>query len=82
MFLYKQFTGGTNNSICVALDKQAEVLLLDTCNYNRFKSGKSYRGMGFIPKVSPYTFSPPHHGSWHVVVKPIGARVKASIQIN
>lgn len=82
-FLHKDFRAGPSNIIVVNLDTQANVLLLDTANYNAYCQGRQYRYAGGLAKQIPVRLRPPHTGHWHVVVDLGGrpGRIRADIRI-
>ena len=46
----------------------ANVLLLDTSNYNNYKNGRRYRYYGGYVKISPYRVVVPNDGRWFIVI--------------
>ena len=81
-YIYKQFVGGPGFVVTVELDKQANVFLLDAANYSAFRAGRRFRYNGGRAVESPCQMSPPHTGTWYVVVQPdAGTRVRASISV-
>jgi len=71
------------NVIEVKLASQANVLLLDTPNYNNYRNGRDYRYLGGLAKKSPVRLVPPHSGHWHVVVNLGGysGTIEASVRV-
>ena len=67
-FLHYEFDASERDIIRVRLDKQANVRLLDSSNFNDYRSGKAHRYYGGLAKVSPVDLRPPHYGHWHLVV--------------
>jgi hypothetical protein len=57
----------------ITLDKQADVLLMDEDNYNKFAVGKKYRSYGGRATRSPVQMAPPEPGRWRLVVIPAGS---------
>ena len=82
-FLHSKARIGPENCFEVSLSSQANVLLLDDCNFRSYKAGRRYRYQGGLAKRSPVRLSPPHMGNWHVVVDMGGysGRVRASINV-
>lgn len=74
---------GSDNIIRVTLDAQANVLLLDPANYNKYKAGQDYRYHGGLTEQSPVDLVPPHTGTWHVVIDRggYGGRVRAQVEV-
>lgn len=67
--------------IQVTLDKQADVMLMDEANYNRYCVAKKYSFTGGRATRSPVQLVPPAAGHWHLVVSPaaggaLGVRVE------
>lgn len=52
----------------------ANVLLLDSSNYSRFKAGREHRYYGGLAKRSPVYLGVPHDGHWYVVIHLAGLR--------
>ena len=46
---------------------QANVLLLDSSNYQAFRGGRRFRGVGGLAKRSPVRLTVPRSGRWHGV---------------
>ncbi len=67
-YLHWEFRATPGAVIEVELDKQANVLMLDSANYARYRRGTDHRYRGGLAKVSPCRLPVPHGGTWHVVV--------------
>ncbi len=67
-YVHQEFDLDSSSIVEVTLDKQANVLLLDSLNYQRFRRGDDYRYHGGLAKASPVRLRPPHAGHWHVVI--------------
>jgi hypothetical protein len=82
-YLHKKFDCAGGETVRVALDKQANVRLLDDNNYRHFRSGGSYRYGGGLAKTTPVLLTVPNAGRWHVVVDLGGyaGSVRASIAL-
>ncbi len=82
-FLHTDFTGGPQDVAIVTLTSQANVMLLDDCNFSAYRRGSSFHYHGGWATGSPVRLSPPRHGHWHVVVDLGGqaGSVRASIHI-
>lgn len=52
----------------------ANVRLLDSSNFQSYKSGRRHSYRGGLVKQSPFRMSIPHSGNWHVTVDMIGLR--------
>jgi len=81
-YLHNEFDLKQGDHVEVTLDKQANVMLLDSSNYQNYRQGRRYKYYGGLAKQSPITLQPPHPGHWHVVVDLGGhaGAVRASIQ--
>lgn len=55
------------------------VILLDSNNFTKYKSGKKFTYYGGHFNYSPVLIPIPHSGIWHVVVD--GGNVKVSIEV-
>jgi hypothetical protein len=81
-YLHYEFEVGSDEVIQVKLDKQANVLLLDTANYRRYTRAQEFRYYGGLAKKSPFKIKAPYPGHWHLVID-IGGRkgtVRASVK--
>ena len=58
----------SQNIIRVTLDKQANVKLLDSTNYQNYQAGRQHRYYGGLAKVSPIDLRAPYQGHWHLVI--------------
>lgn len=67
-YLHQEFDAGPRDVIEVSLDHPANVLLLDTTNYNEYRNGRPYRYVGGYAKTSPVHLTPLRDGHWHLVV--------------
>ena len=61
----------------------ANVLLLDSGNYNNYKNGRRYRYYGGYVKSSPYRVIVPNDGRWFVVINLGGysGQVRSSVRV-
>lgn len=61
----------------------ANVRLLDSSNFNSFKSGRRHRYIGGLVKQSPYRMQVPNSGRWHVTVDMNGLRgtTRSSVRV-
>lgn len=82
-FLHQEFEGQSGDVVEVTLDSQANVMLLDPQNFSNYRAGSPYRYFGGHAEKSPVRLSPPHPGTWHVVVNLGGyaGRVRASLRV-
>ena len=82
-FLQYEVEAGPNNTIQVTLDKQANVRLLDSINFQKYRSGQEHKYYGGLAKASPVNLKPPFKGHWYVVIDlgGFGGTVRASVQV-
>ena len=61
----------------------ANVLLMDSTNFNNYRSGRQCRYQGGLANRSPVRLQVPHSGSWHVAVDMRGLRgtVRSGIRV-
>ncbi len=67
-YLHQEFEAGPDDMIEVALDGQANVMLLDAPNFERYRKGEPFRYYGGLARQSPAKLVPPHPGRWHLAV--------------
>lgn len=67
-FMHSEFDLSANDIVEVTLDKQANVRLLDSMNFSRYKNGAQHRYHGGLAKRSPIRITAPCAGHWHVVI--------------
>ncbi len=72
-FLHKEVDLDSDNVVEVTLDRQANVMLLDSSNFQSYRSGRQYNYYGGLAKQSPVRLRPPHAGRWHLVIDLGGA---------
>ncbi|MCK9400656.1 MAG: DUF1883 domain-containing protein [Bacteroidales bacterium] len=82
-YLHYEFSLTSNDVVEVTLDKQANVRLLDSSNFQKYRSGQKYTFYGGGVTKSPVHIRPPHGGHWHVVIDLGGyaGTVNASVNI-
>jgi len=70
-------------TVVVTLDKQANVLLLDSSNYHNYARGGGYRYFGGLMKRSPARIPVPRDGHWYLAIDLGGGagRVRSSVRI-
>ena len=61
----------------------ANVLLLNSSNYNNYKNGKRYKYYGGYVKSSPYRIVVPSNGRWFVVINlgGYGGQVRSAVRV-
>ena len=67
-FLVYEFDAGPLDIIQVKLDKEANVRLLDSNNFLKYRNGQQHSYFGGRAKSSPVNLKPPRSGHWYVVV--------------
>jgi hypothetical protein len=67
----------------VTLDTAANVQLVDSLNFNAYRTGRQYQFYGGYVTRSPYTISVPHAGQWHIVIDLGGyaGQVRSSVRV-
>ena len=82
-YLHYEFNLDSNDVVEVSLNKQANVRLLDSSNYQKYRRGQKYTFHGGKATKSPAHIRPPHSGNWHIVMDVGGyaGTVKASVNI-
>lgn len=80
-YLHQEIYAGPDDLVEVSLDGQANVMLLDSLNYDHYRRNERFRYHGGLAKVTPVRLVPPRRGTWHVVVDLGGftGRVKAGV---
>jgi hypothetical protein len=67
-FLQYEFDAGPTDLIQVNLDRQANVRLMDSANFQKYSSGQQHTYHGGHATTSPVNLRPPTHGHWYVVI--------------
>lgn len=83
-FIHYEFKNLTRGqTIEVTLSAGANVRLMNTSNYNQYRSGRRHSYYGGLAKRSPFRLVVPHSGNWHVTVDTVGLRngTKASARV-
>ncbi|MBI2116259.1 MAG: DUF1883 domain-containing protein [candidate division NC10 bacterium] len=82
-FLHTEFDGGPNDVVIVALDHQANVMLLDDLAFSAYRTGEGFSYHGGWATASPVQLRPPFCGHWHVVVDlgGRGGQVRTGVRI-
>lgn len=72
-----------NEVIEVTLDKAANVKLLDSSNFNRYRNGAGHNYFGGYITRSPFKVPVPRSGHWHITIDLGGHRgsVRAGVRI-
>lgn len=82
-FQHYEFDAGPDNVIRVTIDGQANVRLLDSINFQRYRSGQRHQFYGGLARQSPVDLRPPHYGHWHVAIDLGGyaGRVSTAVEL-
>jgi hypothetical protein len=82
-YLHQELTAGPEDRVEVTLDAQANVMLLDDTNFDRYRRNQAFQYYGGHAEKSPFVLVPPSRGRWHVVVDLGGGpgRVRAAVQL-
>jgi hypothetical protein len=82
-YLHYKVNAGPDKIIKVSLSDSANVRLLDTLNYYKYRLGKSYKSSSENTDKIACTFTPPHKGEWHVIVDLAGqgSEVRAFVEV-
>lgn len=67
----------------VTLDKAANVKLMDSSNFSRYRAGSGHEYFGGYVTHSPFRVSVPRSGHWHIAVDLGGyaGRVRAGVRV-
>jgi hypothetical protein len=65
----------------VSLDRPANVLLLDSLNYDNYRLRRAFRYQGGLARKASVAFTVPHTGRWHVVVEPTHGEVQYALRV-
>ena len=82
-YLHYKVRVGEGKRIQVKLSGSANVRLLDTLNYFKYRAGKPYQSAGGTAAQTVVNLEPPHPGEWHVIVDLKGQdpEVRAFLQV-
>lgn len=82
-FLQYEFNAKAGDEIVVELDHAANVRLLDSANFARYRRGQSHHYSGGLARRSPVRLHVPSGGHWYVVVDLGGhaGRIRASASL-
>lgn len=83
-FLHYQVDASAGDAIIVKLDKQANVRVMDSTNFSRYRRGERHQYLGGRALTRPTRIPLPRPGHWHVVVDlgGIAESVKASVALD
>lgn len=71
-------------TVVVTLTKAANVRLMDSSNFNSYKSGRAHKYLGGLVKTSPFRITVPRSGNWYLTVDLMGLKtsnVRSSVAI-
>jgi len=71
-------------TVVVTLTKAANVRLMDSSNFNSYKSGRAHKFVGGLVKTSPFRIAVPRSGSWYLTVDLMGLKagsVRSSVVV-
>lgn len=82
-YLHYTVTAGENKEIRVTLSARANVRLLDTLNYYKYRAGRPYQSVSESSQDTRLRIKPPRKGEWHVIVdlKGQGEEVRAFVEV-
>lgn len=83
-YLHEEFDLSEGEVLEVTLaGNAANVLLLDTENFNKYQQERPYQYYGGYVRTSPYRIHAPRSGHWHLVVDLAGGpgSVQASVGV-
>lgn len=82
-FLDYDLDVSSGDVVVVQLDRAANVRLLDSINFGRYRRRQRHQYFGGFATVSPFRVVVPHDGDWHLVVDLGGyaGRVRASVSV-
>jgi len=81
-YLHYEFNTIPKEIIRVVIDRQANVMLMDSVNYAKYCSKKKHEFVGGLVVESPLYLKPPHPGHWHIVIDSGGFPGKVSANVN
>ena len=73
---------GQNDVVIVTLDKQANVQLMDSSNFDNYRRRERFSYYGGLVKQSPFRLKPPHGGNWHLAIDLGGYAGSVSASVN
>jgi hypothetical protein len=68
-YLHYKFKADPNNDVKVTLNQKANVFLLDTADYYKYRLGKSYRPTAEYTDVTSLHVKVPHKSTWHILIE-------------
>ena len=82
-YLHYTVRAGPEKMIRVSLSDIANIRILDTLNYYKYRAAKSCQSAAESRNNLVLSFTPPHKGEWHVVVDLAGqgSEVRALVDV-
>ena len=82
-YLHYEIDAGPDDVVEVSLDHAANVQLMDSPNFQNYRSGQPYHYFGGHVTSSPFRLRSPRQGHWHVVIDLGGnaGTVRAAVQV-
>jgi hypothetical protein len=81
-FLHYELQLGQHDVVVVTLDKQANVQLMDSSNFDNYRRRERFSYYGGLVKQSPFRLKPPHGGNWHLAIDLGGYAGSVSASVN
>ncbi|MBN2049848.1 MAG: DUF1883 domain-containing protein [Spirochaetales bacterium] len=81
-FLHYQIHAGPENIVQVRIDKRANVRLLDTLQYQKYRRGKTLEGAGGETDPPGREFRVQNRDVWHVIIDLGGKEGTVKAQVN
>lgn len=83
-FLHYQLDASRGDAIVVNLDRQANVRVMDSANFDHFRRGERHKYLGGHALKTETRIPIPHSGHWHVAIdlEGAGGTVKASVTLD
>jgi hypothetical protein len=72
-----------NELVEISLSKAANVKLMDTSNFQNYRSGRRHEYFGGYVTQSPYRLPVPRSGHWHVAIDlgGYGGTIRAGVRV-
>lgn len=82
-YLHYEVHAGPQHIIKVRIDRPANVRLLDTLHFQKYRLGKSFEGAGGETDPPGREFRVQHRDTWHIVIDLGGKKgtVKAQVDV-
>ena len=82
-FIHFTVKAGPDNIIQVSLSREANVRLMDSVNYQKYRLKKKYSFIGGMAMTPVFDLRPKNKGEWHVIVDLEGleGEVRASVEV-